>query len=207
MHLSPRFEDALVYATQIHAHQHRKRTGIPYISHLLAVAAIALEHGATEDEAIGALLHDAGEDAGGCGRIADIRVRFGDAVAEIVNGCTDTVENPKPEWTKRKLDYIAHLSAAPASVRLVSAADKLHNARSILSDFRRIHEEVWNRFNKGRGATLWYYRALADTFQQVGPQSLAEELDRVVTDIERESNGGQRILDPPTPAEPQTKSH
>jgi GTP pyrophosphokinase len=105
------------------------------------------------------------------------------------------------------LDYIAHLSAAPASVGLVSAADKLHNARSILSDFRRIREEVWNRFNKGRGATLWYYRALADTFQQVGPQSLAEELDRVVTDIERESNGGQRILAPPTPAEPQTKSH
>ncbi len=140
MNLSPRFESALSYAAVIHAHQQRKGTGIPYLAHLLAVTSIALEHGATEDEAIAALLHDAGEDAGGRGRIEDIRQRFGDAVADIVQGCTDTEVTPKPPWRKRKEDYIAHLADASPSTLLVSAADKLHNARAILSDLR-VHGE------------------------------------------------------------------
>lgn len=184
MILSVKFEQALQYATLIHAGQYRKQTSIPYISHLLAVAGIALEYGATEEEAIGALLHDAGEDAGGEGRIEDIRLRFGPAVAAIVAGCTDTTATPKPPWRKRKEDYIAHIPRAPASVRLVSAADKLHNARSILRDFRREGEKLWARFNGGR-ESLWYYRALVTAFQQAGSNELVEELDRVVSEIER----------------------
>lgn len=186
MHLTVRFQEALVYAATIHAGQLRKETSIPYIAHLLAVTAIALEHGATEDEAIGALLHDAGEDAGGGARIADIRRRFGSAVADIVEGCTDTVETPKPPWRARKEAYIAHVPDATASVQLVSAADKLHNARAILGDYRRLGEGLWNRFNGGKEGTLWYYRALVDAFRQAGAASnLLDELDRTVAEIER----------------------
>src|SRR5687768_18506851 len=130
MYLSPKFGEALQYAVIVHAGQMRKGTNIPYVSHLLGVASIAMEHGANEDETIGALLHDAGEDAGGRGRIEDIRQRFGNQVADIVDGCTDAYVLPKPPWRKRKEDYIAHITTASASVRLVSAADKLHNARA-----------------------------------------------------------------------------
>ena len=154
MNLSPRFEDALVYATQIHAHQHRKGTGIPYVSHLMAVASLVLEHGGTETEAIGALLHDAAEDAGGSGRTEDIRLRFGPDVAAIVEGCSDTDVTPKPPWKERKIAYIEHIAAASDSVRLVSAADKLHNARAILKDYRELGESLWDRFNGGKEGTL-----------------------------------------------------
>src|SRR6185369_16391952 len=168
MNLSSKFDQALHYATLVHAGQMRKETKVPYLAHLLAVASIGLEYGAGEDEAIGALLHDAGEDAGGLGRIEDIRCRFGDAVAAIVQGCTDTVVTPKPPWRKRKEDYIAHVPHASASVRLVSAADKLHNARSILRDYRRLGDALWWRFNGGKEGTLWYYRALLEAFRQAG---------------------------------------
>jgi (p)ppGpp synthase/HD superfamily hydrolase len=189
MHLSPKFEQAIHYAILIHAGQTRKDTGIPYLAHLLGVASIALEYGADENEAIGALLHDAGEDAGGAGRIADIRHRFGDAVADIVQGCTDSVTTPKPPWRKRKEDYIAHLAKASPSVRLVSASDKLHNARAILRDYRMIGELLWPRFAGGKDGVLWYYRALVTTYRQAGASELVEELDRTVQEIERLANG------------------
>lgn len=185
MHLSPKFDQALHYAVLVHAGQIRKGANIPYISHLLGVVSIALEYGANEAEAIGALLHDAGEDAGGEGRIADIRHRFGDAVADIVQGCTDAVTNPKPPWQKRKKDYIAHIPKASASVRLVSASDKLHNTRAILRDFRKVGDEVWTRFKGGKDGTLWYYRSLITAFRQAGNSDLIDELDRVVTDLEQ----------------------
>ena len=184
MNLSSRFEQALQYAFVVHAGQMRKASDVPYIAHLLGVASIALEYGANEDEAIGALLHDAAEDAGGRGRLEDIRLRFGDAVAAIVEGCTDTFETPKPEWRRRKEDYIAHLAKTSAAVRLVSAADKLHNARAILSDYRRVGEALWPRFNGGRNGTLWYYRALVTAFRAAGTNELVEELGRVVGEIE-----------------------
>jgi len=185
MNLSPRFDQALQYAVLIHAGQIRKGANIPYISHLLGVASIALEYGADEDETIGALLHDAGEDAGGEGRIEDIRLRFGDAVADIVRGCTDAVIIPKPAWQKRKEDYIAHVPGASPSVRLVSAADKLHNARAILRDLRIHGDTVWQRFKGGKDGTLWYYRELITAFRQANNSELIEELDRVVIEIER----------------------
>jgi (p)ppGpp synthase/HD superfamily hydrolase len=184
MNLSDRFDRALQYAAAIHREQIRKGTAIPYLAHLLGVASIALEYGANEDEAIGALLHDAAEDAGGLARIEDIRRHFGDAVAAIVAGCTDSVVVPKPPWRKRKQDYIAHIPAASPSVRLVSASDKLHNARAILSDYRRHGEALWSRFNGRREGTLWYYRSLVAAFAAAEKNALVEELDRVVAEIE-----------------------
>ncbi len=183
MKLSPKFETALVYATQIHAHQIRKGTEIPYVSHLLAVASLVLEYGGDEDAAIGALLHDAGEDAGGAGRIDDVRIRFGDKVANIVKACTDTVEDPKPEWKPRKVNYIAEIAKKPTDARLVSAADKLHNARAILRDHRRIGEKLWTRFTGKRKGTLWYYDALVLAFADAGSNELVEDLDRTVDAI------------------------
>ncbi len=184
--LSPRFEQALTYAAILHAGQVRKGTTIPYVSHLLIVTGIALEHGADEEEAIAALLHDAVEDAGGKPRLADIRVRFGDRVADIVNGCTDADVTPKLPWEARKKKYIEHVrQEGNRSVLLVSASDKLANARAILHDYRELGEKLWTRFNGGREGTLWYYRALTDALlAQMSASSLARELNRVVADIE-----------------------
>jgi (p)ppGpp synthase/HD superfamily hydrolase len=182
-----KFEDALGYAARVHRDQTRKGTGVPYITHLLAVAAIVGENGGTEDEVIAALLHDAPEDAGGEARLAEIRGRFGDGVAGIVAGCSDTYEDPKPPWRARKEAYLEHLARAPSPVRLVSAADKLHNARSMLSDYRSAGEDLWGRFNGGRDGTLWYYRAVADALAGDGP--VADELGRVVAELERAAVG------------------
>ena len=187
MALTPRFEEALVFAARLHGGDVRKGTTIPYVSHVLGVASIALEHGANEDEAIAALLHDTVEDAKGDPEAVrtEIRRRFGTAVLEIVDGCTDSRTRPKPPFRERKERYIADLPDVSSSTRLVSASDKLHNARAILSDYRVIGEALWARFNGGRSGTLWYYRALADTFRTLGPGRLAEELDRVVSEIEQ----------------------
>ena len=164
-----RFESALVYAHQVHQKQHRKGSGIPYIAHILGVAALAMEYGANEDEAIAALLHDAAEDGRGEATLAEIRARFGDAVADIVLGCSDSlVEDPEDKlpWRERKENYLAHLENASASVCLVSAADKLHNVRSVMRDFREHGEEIWERFQGRRDGTLWYYETVADTLMR-----------------------------------------
>lgn len=166
MTLTPRFEHALVYTAQAHSGQFRKGTQIPYLSHLLSVASIVLEYGANEDEAIGALLHDAGEDSGGDERILDIRKVFGDAVADIVQGCTDAVVLPKPPWLERKEKYIAGVPHEPVSVRFVSAADKLHNVRSIIRDYRSLGDGLWPRFKGGKDGSLRFYRALIDAYRQ-----------------------------------------
>lgn len=184
--LSARFDVALSFAARLHAGQVRKGTEIPYVAHLLAVASLVLEHGGNEDEAIAALLHDAIEDQGGAATREVIRRLFGEVVTEIVNGCTDTEVTPKPPWRARKEAYVAHVRLASPSVRLVSAADKLHNARSVLMDLRVLGEDVWSRFKGGREGTLWYYRALVRAYRDGGGGSstLVEELDRVVTEIE-----------------------
>lgn len=179
-----KFESALLYATQLHRYQERKGSGVPYVTHLLAVASIVGENDGTEDEVVAALLHDAPEDMGGEERLEDIRKRYGATVAGIVEGCTDTYEDPKPAWRPRKERYIAHVAGAPRSVRLVSAADKLHNARSILADLRAIGEELWGRFTGNKDGTLWYYRALTEAYKKTGNDPLVEELDRVVGEIE-----------------------
>jgi GTP pyrophosphokinase len=183
--LSARFEEALTYAARLHAAQKKKGSDIPYVAHLLGVAAIALHYGANEDEAIAALLHDAVEDQGGAATRKEILRRFGESIAAIVDGCTDTDLTPKPAWRKRKEDYLAHVGGASPSVRLVSASDKLDNARAILADYRVIGEALWQRFSGGREGTLWYYRGLVRAFREAGPGELIEELDRVVSEIER----------------------
>ena len=184
MAYSKRFDDALLYAADVHRDQVRKGSGIPYVTHLLGVASIVGESGGSEDEVIAGLLHDAPEDHGGVERLQDIRERFGDPVAEIVAGCTDTYEEDKPEWWGRKRAYITHLADAPGSVRLVSAADKLHNARAILADLRVLGDGLWGRFTGGKAGTLWYYRELVKTFRASGADAVVEELDRVVGEIE-----------------------
>jgi GTP pyrophosphokinase len=184
MELSTRFDEALVFAAQLHRRQRRKQTDVPYVAHLLAVASLALEHGADEDEAIAALLHDAIEDQGGDAARQEIRRRFGERVTAIVEGCTDAETIPKPPWRERKERYLAHVPAASSSVRLVSAADKLHNARSLASDYARVGESLWQRFNGGRTGTLWYYRALVAAYRQAPPTpslaALIDEFERTV---------------------------
>lgn len=180
MKLTERFTNALRFAAERHAEHVRKGTNIPYIAHLLGVASIALEYGADENEAMAALLHDAVEDQKAT--LKEIHDRFGNAVADIVAGCSDTDVMPKPEWRPRKEAYIAHIPTASPSVQLVSAADKLHNAGAIVRDYRALGEQLWQRFKGGR-QTLWYYRALVDAFRTVG-SPLANELDRVVSELE-----------------------
>jgi GTP pyrophosphokinase len=185
--LGKRFQRALAYAARLHATQFRKATTRPYIAHLLGVTSTVLTHGGDEDEAIAALLHDAVEDQGGKPRLREIRRKFGARVAQIVEGCTDADTEPKPPWLERKKKYLRHLEGADASTRLVSAADKLYNAREILSDFRSQHDSVWSRFKGGKEGTLWYYDEVAKILRMSGPRELVEELNRVVAELKRVS--------------------
>lgn len=181
-----RLTAAFQYAATLHANQMKKGTSIPYLAHLLAVAAIVIEHGGNEDQAIAALLHDAIEDQPQDGRTREeIRERFGAEVLALVEACTDADSHPKPPWRERKERYLAHLDQVSQEGRLVSLADKVHNARAILADHGQIGEAVWSRFNGLKDGTLWYYRALARKFSTLYPGRLADELDRVVTKLER----------------------
>ncbi len=189
----PRYAEAVAWAVSLHAGQVRKGTGIPYVAHVLAVACIALEHGADEDVAIAAVLHDAVEDCGGERTRELIAARFGGRVARIVDGCTDATVTPKPPWAARKETYLAHLPEASTDVLLVSASDKLHNARSLLNDYRTVGEALWGRFTGGREGTLWYYRSLVTAYERAGrvPASLLAELGRTVEALEVAAAGGQ----------------
>lgn len=174
MPYSARFDEALHYAHHLHRDQERKATGIPYIHHLLSVAALVGENGGTEDQVIAGLLHDAIEDQGGRETAEEIRRRFGETVVRIVEGCTDTDQTPKPPWRKRKEAYLAHLEHVGRDVLLVSIADKLHNARSIVMDLRSDHS-VFDRFSGGREGTLWYYKTLGEIYMRRWPTPLVEE--------------------------------
>lgn len=181
-----RFASAMVYAHEVHRLQRRKGTGIPYIAHILGVTALAIEYGADENEAIAALLHDAAEDGGGEATLAEIRARFGDGVAEIVLGCSDSlVEDPEDKlpWQDRKENYLAHLEHANASVCLVSAADKLHNVRSIIRDFHEHGDDIWQRFQGRRDGTLWYYETVAHTLARRYPVQLTRDLQQAVDEL------------------------
>ena len=191
--LSARFQEALGYATGLHAPQVRKGTDVPYITHLLAVCSLVLEDGADEDQAIAALLHDAIDDQPRAGKTAkEIRRKFGERVLSVVEACTDAMEHPKRPWIERKREYIARARTHSVEARRVSLADKLHNTRSILADFRQIGDVVWNRFSASRDEVLWYYRSLVDVYRDGDPNRLLDELDLVVTALEqlvREGNG------------------
>jgi len=179
----PRFARALRYALEAHRGQARKGKPAPMAAHLLGVAALVLENGGDEDQAIAALLHDAAEDAGGLERLAGIRARFGDRVAAIVSDCTDAFEHPKPPWIERKRRYVEHLAEAREDALLVSLADKLYNVRAILLDQGAVGEEVWDRFSAKAEETLGYYEELAAVFARRTPGPLADELTRTVRRI------------------------
>jgi (p)ppGpp synthase/HD superfamily hydrolase len=193
IHLTKRFEEALVFASHVHTGHLRKKTEIPYIAHLLSVAAIVLEHGGGENEAIAALLHDAVEDRGV--GVDDISARFGPEVASIVKGCTDSFEkDPKNKlpYSARKKAYLERLPTESRSALTVSAADKLHNARAILEDYYAIGSKIWARFNGSNEEILWYYSSLVSIFKRVDcPQRLVDELERVVAELIQLSDAEQ----------------
>jgi len=187
--LTWRFDTALQFASGLHHQQPRKGVSIPYIGHLMSVCALVLEAGGNEDQAIAGLLHDAVGDQGGRSTLDTIRHMFGDRVANIAESCSDsTATDPteKPPWRGRKVKYLEHLRSANGDALLVSAADKLHNARAILSDYREIGEQLFMRFNAPKEDQLWYYGALVETLRQTAaPKALVDELERVVKELTR----------------------
>jgi (p)ppGpp synthase/HD superfamily hydrolase len=208
--LTERFNDALVFTAELHSGQKRKGPEeIPYISHLLGVASLVLEAGGDEDMAIAALLHDAVEDQGGYETLDKIRERFGERVAHIVEGCTDdfTGHNRTP-WCERKTKYIAHLrDDVDEQTRIVSLADKVHNARTILLDFIEHGDSVFHRFRGHKDGSLWYYRSLVDAFRYAeqkrpirefgrGHERLLRELDRLVEKLEKRTGVDGRKVNP-----------
>jgi (p)ppGpp synthase/HD superfamily hydrolase len=178
-----RLAEAAGFAFELHAEQRRKGTTIPYIAHLMSVAALILEHGGDEDQAIAGLLHDAIEDVG-AEQEEIILASFGPRVAAIVRACTDADTFPKPPWRERKEAYIAHLEHAGDEVLLVSACDKLHNARAIVSDLATHGPAMFSRFTGGQAGSLWYYSALAGVFSRRLPGPLSAEISKSVEEMQ-----------------------
>lgn len=200
LHLTSRFTRAVDYARSIHIGT-RKKTEMPYMAHLLGVASLVIGEAGhvpfpvTEDMAIAALLHDAVEDAGGMPRLRDIEANFGEEVARIVKGCSDSFEEDicrKQDWEARKASYIKRLPNEPPETVLVSVADKLYNARSILEDYRELGPKVWERFKRGRDQQLWYFDKLLEIYEEKFPYRSVRELRRVVEELRRVS--GRRLI-------------
>jgi len=189
--LTDQFSKALVYAELKHHTQVRKGGDIPYIGHLLSVAGLVINDGGSEAQAIAALLHDAVEDQGGPPTLQEIKNNFGDDVARIVDQCSDTDEEPKPPWLERKQKYIDHLADVGEDTLLVSVADKLDNARSMLRDYHEHGPKLWERFNrKNPQDHLWYFGGLLGAYRKRGLNSwMVDELERVVGELERQVNG------------------
>jgi len=193
MNLTDRFIEALNYSLELNTNRYRKGTQTPYVAHLLAVAAIVLEHGGDEDQTIAALLHDAGENSGGVLTLIEIRKRFGERVAKIVQGCSDSILNvgqQKPDWKLRKSEFVASIKDKPKDSILVCLADKLHNSRSVLSDLKIVGDAVWQRYNDDKEGTLWYYRAMVEAFKPVtaglpAQSGMVKELEGIVDEIEK----------------------
>lgn len=184
---TPKLAKAFGVAAEKFAGKTKKGGSIPYVSHLMGTCAIALEHGASEDEAVAALLHDMIEDIKPSEDARAAVAMFGPEVLRIVEGCSDSSAHPKPPWRERKERYIAHLETADRSVLLVSAADKLHNARAIATDLRNEGSSVWARFNASREDEIWYYRTLLEVFRRrlTGVPALISELELAIKELER----------------------
>jgi (p)ppGpp synthase/HD superfamily hydrolase len=193
LHLGERFTQAVDYARTLHI-ERRKGSEIPFMAHLLGVAALVMgeaghvDFPVTEDMVIAALLHDAVEDHGGSVRLEDVSYNFGADVASMIEGLSDTLAGDpgsKEPWEERKASYLVRLREEPADVQLISAADKLYNARTILDDYRKIGPEVWKRFKRGRDAQIWYFNELLKIFNKAGSNRIVEELERVVAELDR----------------------
>lgn len=185
MPYSDRVVEAFQLAHDLHRNQTRKGTDTPYLVHLVAVAALVGDYGGTEDQFIAGLLHDAVEDQGGQETLALIRERFGDGVADIVWACSDTDVEPKPPWQARKEASIAKTRTLGPEARLVLAADKLHNARTIVADLHAIGPAVFERFKGKREGTLWYYREKLAALREGWDSAILVPLEAVVAEMER----------------------
>ncbi len=186
--LSPKFALALQLANEIHGTHARKGRGAPYISHLMEVSALVLEYGGNETQAIAALLHDAAEDCGGKPMLDTVAMLFGHDVAAIVEACTDTFENPKPDWSLRKAAYLKALPSKSASAKLVACADKLHNLSNTLRDIRAEGVESWKERmvttrNGAAKKQVWYYRGCLEGLSAGWRSSMLEEFGRAVLEL------------------------
>ncbi len=182
--------EAFEFARQLHGGQLRKGTQTPYLSHLMSVSSLVLESGGSEEEAIAALLHDTVEDCGGLPVLEKIRQQFGESIANIVKDCSEPVSTPKPPWKERKNAYIAQVASADDSVKRVACADKLHNLRSILTDYQQAGDRVWDRFHADKQGTLWFYQSMVETLRPFGHGvAIFQELEKRVGDLQRIVNG------------------
>lgn len=191
MAYSERFDRAFHLAHELHRDQRRKGAEIPYITHLMSVAALVAEYGGTEDQAIAGLLHDAVEDQGGMAVLGRIRDEFGDSVAGMIEACTDAHESPKPPWEERKRAHVDRMKDGPQGALLVIAADKVHNLRAMTADYRAVGDALWNRFKRGRPDILWYYRAMAAELRALSPHRIHDELDTMIDAFEQLTSNGQ----------------
>ena len=197
--LTERFTQAIDYARQLHT-EYRKGTDIPYMAHLLGVAALVMgEAGGrvpvTENMIVAALLHDAVEDHGGMPRLREIEDRFGADVARMVEGLSDTLaedHDKKEGWEDRKTNYLARLRHEPGDILLISAADKLYNAKAILDDFKEIGAKVFERFKRGADQQLWYFDELLRIFLSHPRNRIVNDLERVVQELHARVNGNPR---------------
>jgi len=180
---SERLDEAFAFAHNLHRNQRRKGSRVPYVTHLMAVGALVGEHGGDEDQVIAALLHDAMEDQGGRDTLEQVRVRFGDRVAELVTGASDAEDDPKPPWQQRKESFLQRLAAAAPELKLLVAADILHNARATVSDLRQWGPAVWNRFRGGRDGTLWYYTQALEALSHEWEHPILPELAQAVKEL------------------------
>jgi (p)ppGpp synthase/HD superfamily hydrolase len=181
---STRIDDAFAFAHRVHRDQRRKGSGAPFITHVMSVAALVGEHGGDEDQFIAALLHDAVEDGEGLKTLEEIRAAFGERVAQLVEGCTDAFTRPKPPWQKRKEDFIRAVTGAPPELRLIVAADKIHNVRIIARDLREEGACVWDRFQGKREGSLWYYAEIMSVLSQGWEHPILDDLRRAVQRLE-----------------------
>ncbi|MGQ9821892.1 MAG: HD domain-containing protein [Thermogutta sp.] len=184
MEFSDRFEHALSWAIALHGEQKRKLSGVPYVGHLLRVCGTVMEYAGDEDEVIAALLHDALEDQNRPGLADEIADRFGSGVLHIIKQCSDREDSPPPPWRKRKEAFLEHLKMADASVRLVTAADKLDNVRNLMTSYRVWGDRVWEHFRGGKEGTLWYYRAAVNVLRHASENPLILELELAVRELE-----------------------
>lgn len=182
--LSPKFEKALSFATQLHATQYRKGSKAPFITHLLSVCAIILEDGGTEDEAIAGLLHDAVEDQGGLKTLEAIKNTFGERIAQIVLECSETHLSPKPPWKERKVQSLAKMKQISDSAIRVVLADKVHNSQSLIREHQKYGTIIWNNFKAGREGTVWYFNQVCAVLNERTNSELIHELKLAVNRIE-----------------------
>ncbi|MBX3118294.1 MAG: HD domain-containing protein [Fimbriimonadaceae bacterium] len=164
--LTERFQEALRFANEVHSRQVRKHKDVPFIAHLLGVCSIVMEYGGDEDEAIAALLHDAPEDQGGQPMLDEIRAKFGDVVADIVEEASEPLHLGKASWPTRKQAYIEAIATRSQSGCLVTLADKIHNVQSLLMVLELDGDKMWQAFSASKDDSIGFYRRLADAFEE-----------------------------------------